>query len=119
LDDIHLPIPETTAAVQLSIGQIFEGLLSSRLDAKKAGQLLWGLQIAIQTIQPESTLDKSVDSLTVNKDGEELAPEARVCNGFDDCRKCKFAENCPNWLHRYLNAKEHEDDADEDDEDDD
>jgi len=89
-DDFRLPLPEDAAAIQLSIARTFEALLASRIDSKKAAQLLWGLQIAAQIIpRANGSNPASIHSLTVDKDGEELAPEARICNGFDNCKSCK------------------------------
>jgi hypothetical protein len=115
-DDFRLPLPEDAAAIQISIGRIFEALLASRIDSRQSAQLLWGLQIASQTI-PRGNRDnpESIHSLTVNKDGEELAPEARVCNGLDNCKGCKYRDGCTN-MQRYIS--DFPDDDDDDDEDD-
>jgi hypothetical protein len=116
MDDFRLPLPEDAGAIQFSIAQIFEALLASRIDSKQAAQLLWGLQIATQTIPRSNRSDpESIHSLTVNKEGEELAPEARVCNGLDNCEGCKYADGCTNLKHYIY---EHEDELDADDDDD-
>ena len=113
MDDFRLPLPEDAAAIQLSIAQISEALLASRIDSKRVAQLLWGLQIAIQTIPRSTAFDpESVQSLTRNKEGDELAPETRICNGFDRCKGCQYADGCTS-LERYI-----QDDDDEDDDDD-
>src|SRR5208283_4342760 len=63
MDDFRLPLPEDAAAIQLSIAQISEALLASRIDSKRVAQLLWGLQIAIQTIPRSTAFDpESVQS---------------------------------------------------------
>ena len=114
MDDIRLPLPEDTAAIQLSIAQISAALLASRIDSKKAAQLLWGLQIAIQTIPRGLTFDpESVQSLTRTKDGEELAPETRICNGLDKCKGCQYADTCTD-IQRYINDDDDDEDEDED-----
>jgi hypothetical protein len=80
--------------------------------------LLWGLQIASQTVPRGAERDpESIPSLTVNKDGEELAPVARICNGFDSCKNCKFADGCTNLEH-YIYEHGDELDAEDDDDDD-
>jgi hypothetical protein len=118
MDDVRLPLPEDAAAIQLSIARISEALLASRIDCKHAAQLLWGLQIASQTVPRGAERDpESIPSLTVNKDGEELAPVARICNGFDSCKNCKFADGCTNLEH-YIYEHGDELDAEDDDDDD-
>ena len=112
-DDIKLPLPEDTAAIQLSIAQISAALLASRIDSKRAAQLLWGLQIAIQTIPRGIQFDpESIESLTHTKDGEELAPETRICNGFDKCKGCRYADGCTD-LERFIQNDDEEDEDDD------
>ncbi len=114
MDDLRLPLPEDAAAIQFSIAQISEALLASRIDSKHAAQLLWGLQIASQTIPRSCRNDlETIPSLTVNKEGEELAPVARICNGWDDCGTCKFQDGCTNFHHRIFDQEEDEDESDD------
>ncbi len=109
LDDIKLPLIEDPAAIQLALAQVFDALLSSRIDSKRSGQILYGLQIASQNVErsrfPWPT--ESVQSITESSEGEELAPELRVCNPNDDCSACQYAKTCPNY--------DPDDDEDEDD----
>jgi len=108
LDDFKLPYAEDLTAVQVSIAQICDALLSSRIDSKRASQLLWAMQIASQNLPRTWTPSpNSIESLTGTSDGDELAPELRICNGFDECEGCQYAETCPNY------------DPDDDDDDDD
>ncbi len=107
---LKLPLPENKPAIQLSVALISDALLNARIDSKCAGQLLYGLQIAMQTI--ENHLDylptKSLQSVTHTEDGDELAPILRICNDNDRCSQCQYAEECDNY---------HDDDDEEDDED--
>src|ERR1700735_2237910 len=41
-----LPMPEDRAAIQLAIGQILLRIAHNQIDSKRAGLLLYGLQIA-------------------------------------------------------------------------
>jgi hypothetical protein len=47
-DDVNLPMLEDSASIQVAISQIMAGFLSSRLDARHTGLLLYALQIASQ-----------------------------------------------------------------------
>ena len=41
-----LPLPEDRSAIQSSIGQIIQRIASNEIDPRRAGLLLYGLQIA-------------------------------------------------------------------------
>ena len=109
LDDISLPLPEDSQSIKLALKQIFDALLSSRIDSKRAGQLLYGLQIASQQINHKALVwdGDTIESTSKTDEGDELAPELRVCGVNDDCEGCEHAETCPNY------------DPDDDDDDDD
>lgn len=49
---LDLRIPEDRAAIQLSTGLILERLASNDLDPRRAGLLLYGLQIASSNLPP-------------------------------------------------------------------
>ena len=96
---ITLPVLEDPAAIQIAISQIFEAMLNNRIEGKLAGRLLYGLQIASQHAKHdflEIGVD-SVESMTQSQEGDELAPELRVCNGLDICVGCKYAKTCPEY----------------------
>ena len=42
----HLPLPEDRSAIQSSIGQVLQRIASNDIDPRRAGLLLYGLQIA-------------------------------------------------------------------------
>jgi hypothetical protein len=79
-DDIKLPLIEDSASIQVAISQIMAGFLSSRLDARHTGLLLYALQIASQNIDRASSREDSeiVHSMTVTGVGDELAPEKAI-----------------------------------------
>jgi hypothetical protein len=85
-DNFNLPLLEDSASIQVAISQIASGLLSSRLDARHTGLLLYALQIALQNIDRKSFQSDSqiVHSMTVTEEGDELAPEAG-CDERDRC----------------------------------
>jgi hypothetical protein len=95
-DKFALPVPGDHTTIQESLGRIFEAIVSDRVNSKKAAQLLWGLQIAVQTIPRKPQKDpRSVESITLTEDGTELAPVLNVCQPGTDCKKCDKARHCP------------------------
>ncbi|MGB8032082.1 MAG: hypothetical protein WCF30_20725 [Terracidiphilus sp.] len=118
VDDVTLPIPEDSRAIQESLGKLFQAILTSRIDSKKAAQLLWGLQIASSNLPRKPRPDpKSVPSVTRNKDGVELAPALDVCDPITDCGRCDKAETCDRFFDFDALAGLREPDSDETDED--
>jgi hypothetical protein len=111
---IHLPTPEDPASIQLAVAKISDALLNGRIDRKNAGHLLYGLQIAAQLIDRKNYFHEAgtVKSTTQTSDGDELAPQERICECDDECKGCKYAETCPNY-------DPDDDDDDDDDEEDD
>ena len=97
-DDIKLPMLEDSASIQVAISQIAAGLLSSRLDARRTGLLLYALQIASQNIDRDSFCEDSetVHSMTVTGEGDELAPEEEVCEP-GDCASCNRRDTCEDY----------------------
>jgi hypothetical protein len=97
-DDINLPLLENSASIQVAISQIVAGLLSSRLDARRTGLLLYALQIASQNIDRASSREDSetVHSMTVTGEGDELAPEEEVCEPAD-CACCNRRDTCEDY----------------------
>jgi hypothetical protein len=96
---LTLPVLEDPAAIQIAISRIFEAMLNGRIESKLAGQLLYGLQIASQHANHQilDTGVDSVESMTQSKEGDELAPRLRICNGLDICVGCKHEKSCPDF----------------------
>jgi hypothetical protein len=107
--NMRLPLPEDDAAIQLSVAQISDALINGRIDPKRAGQLLYSLQIASQTIDRKQRFwdSETVQSTEQTAAGDDLAPEERICLCTDECKGCKYAKGCPNYY-----------DPDDDDDDD-
>ena len=100
---IRLPVPEDDTSIQLSVAQISDALINDRIDAKRAGRLLYALQIAAQTIDRKKEFSEgdTVPSATQTIDGDDLAPELRICNKDEKCEECPHAKDCPNY-HEYV-----------------
>jgi hypothetical protein len=81
-----LPSPEGPAAVLLSIAKINDALLSGRIDTKRAGLLLYSMQIASQHLESHgpSDVDQTIETMTIAPNGDELAPEEIVEEEDDD-----------------------------------
>ena len=112
---IEIPVMEDRTAVQFALTQVLQGLGARRLEPRRAGQLLYGLQIASQLLERNyGILPRDyVQSLTANEEGDELAPEKYDCDEDEDCNECPYVDKCTNWV---ANEGEDSDDnaADED-----
>jgi hypothetical protein len=97
-DDLKLPLLEDSASIQAAIYKITSAFLSSRLDARQTGLLLYAVQLASQNIDRDSERENSdiVRSMTVTNDGDEMAPKKEVCEPTD-CPGCNKRENCDNY----------------------
>ena len=84
-EEIKLPLLEDSASIQAAISKIAGASLSSRLDARHTGLLLYALQIASQNITRSTSCkdSKIVHSMTVTGDGDELALEMEICGPRD------------------------------------
>ena len=77
-----LPLPEDRSAIQASIGIILQKIASNDLDSKRAGLLLYGLQIASlnlpkQQQRDEDALEQVVEIITHPEHGT-LAPQTEI-----------------------------------------
>ncbi len=97
---LQLPILEDRSAVQLALSQVLSALASEKLDPKRAGLFLYGLQIASQNVERQYDIVPitAVQSMTHDADGEELAPEQRFCERPEDCVACREKEHCRHYL---------------------
>ncbi|MGB7266534.1 MAG: hypothetical protein WBC92_13535, partial [Terracidiphilus sp.] len=96
---MRLPVPEDSASIQLSIAKISDALINDQIDSKRAGRLLYAMQIATQNIdrKKEFADGDTVPSATETSEGDDLAPELRVCGATDKCESCQYAKDCPNY----------------------
>ena len=94
---LDLPVIEDRSAIQLALTQVLQDLGAKRLDPRRAGQLLYGLQIASQILRrPDVNLySHYVQTVTTGSDGEELGPQQFVCDeDEDDCDTCPHSQTC-------------------------
>jgi hypothetical protein len=97
-DDLKLPLLEDSASIQVALSKITAAFLSSRIDARHTGLLLYALQIASQHIDRSSSLEdpEIVHSMTVTDEGDEMAPEKEVCEP-GDCAGCNRKDTCDDY----------------------
>ena len=114
---MRLPTPEGPAAIQLSIAKITDALINGRIDPKRAGQLLYAMQIASQNLESHrfSQISEQVETMTTASNGDELAPEKYICDEDEDCNECPFRDDCTNWV--YANQKKEDEDNEEEEDD--
>ena len=62
-----LPLLEDRSAVQHSISQVLQKLAQNELDPRRAGLLLYGLQIASINLPPQKRLEPAKDEATVDE----------------------------------------------------
>jgi hypothetical protein len=75
-----LPLPEDRSAIQHSIGEVLQRIAANDIDPRRAGLLLYGLQIASLNLpkpQPKTTqTTETVDEVTTHPQLGHLAPAA-------------------------------------------
>jgi hypothetical protein len=86
----HLPLPEDCSAIQSSIGEVLQRIASNDIDPRRAGLLLYGLQIASLNLpkpqptprnaklEPVETANQIVEEITIDPTLGVLAPRAEV-----------------------------------------
>jgi hypothetical protein len=100
---LQLPTLEDSSAVQIALTQVLSALGSSQIDSRRAGLLLYGLQIAAQITARPAVLkpSDSVRSVCHEGDGQVLAPENTVCEPPADCPNCLKRDTCLNPLRPF------------------
>jgi hypothetical protein len=105
---IRIPALEDSTSVLLAIDQVMRLLVLETMDTKRAGLMLYGLQIASSVIQnreqarPEDYVRSVHDEAGNPIDFSEalicetpvLAPESTVCEPPQDCAECEQNTSC-------------------------
>jgi len=83
--------PQSLNAVILSEGR--------RSDPRRAGLILYGLQIASQNVERKTNILPmfGVEAQTRTKDGDDLAPEKVRCYEPEDCGNCPHLDICEDF----------------------
>ena len=95
-EPLDLPVLEDASAIQIALSQVLTALGTSRLDSRRAGLFLYGLQLASQiAARPSERVPAdSIRSVCNDVDGKDLAPEKSVCELPKDCRTCPTGSEC-------------------------
>ncbi len=99
-DTLRLPVPEDLASVLQALSRISSALIDSRIDTKRAAQLIWIQQLAMQAIARRAKHNAdSIQRLTPSEHNEELAPKISICIPGTDCNTCVHKKYCANSPH--------------------
>ena len=113
IKQVPMPPIEDDSSIKLALTQILGALNSPHMDTRRAGLMLYGLQIAAQITRrsPDATPSKTVRTLSRQRDGSELAPKQTACEPPEDCPNCMHKDECLNLtrinyrsIARILNA---------------
>src|ERR1700736_5831644 len=78
----HLPLPEDRSAIQASIGEVLQRIAANDIDPRRAGLLLYGLQIASLNLPQPQALTKpepqTVEEITIDPTLGVLAPRTDI-----------------------------------------
>ena len=121
----QLPPIEDNASILLAVGQVVQTLKSPYADTKRAGLILYALQIAAQLtarseyVRPQESVrvlyspeNDEVDFAAALDNGTVmLAPDKTICEPPHDCRTCSKQNTCDN----YEEPEEEEEYEDEED----
>jgi hypothetical protein len=73
---LDLPPLEDTASIQLALIDVLQALAANQLEPKRAGLLLYGLEVASANVQKmHIPISGSVRSVTFTENGTPLAPQ--------------------------------------------
>ncbi|HTD96214.1 MAG TPA: hypothetical protein VK627_04775 [Edaphobacter sp.] len=75
----EIPLPEDQSAIQHSIGEVLQRIAANDIDPRRAGLLLYGLQIASLNLpKPQAIQPELVEETTTHPELGILAPPAEV-----------------------------------------
>jgi hypothetical protein len=96
-EGLKIPVIEDRCAVQLAVAQVLDALGSSRLDPRRAGLYLYGIQLASQNVNRNAAIRTlyPVESMSQTRNGEDMAPERFVCDPPRRCETCGYYDRCP------------------------
>ena len=93
--NLRLGVLEDRSAVQIAVAQVLDALYSGRLDPRRAGLSLYGIQIASQNVERNPLIIPiaTVESITHTDAGDELGPQERICDS-GECPTCPDRDTC-------------------------
>jgi hypothetical protein len=100
----HLPLPEDRSAIQASIGEVLQRIAANDIDPRRAGLLLYGLQIASLNLPkpqaPTKPEPQTVEEITIDSTLGVLAPRTDISETAT--RKSPVAQ----LIERMMQSKE-------------
>jgi len=108
---LEFPVLEDPSAIQVALAEVLNRLGSAKLDPRRAGLLLYGLQIASQNVKHNLDILPmfGVEAQTRTKNGDDLAPEKVRCYNPKDCGNCPNLNICED----FVDTESEEEDEDE------
>lgn len=92
---LKLPVSEDFSSILLALNRISSAIIDSRIDARRAAQLIWIQQLALQVVnRRDSRNDESIQTIAQGALGEELAPPLTLCEPGDECQTCAHNTIC-------------------------
>jgi hypothetical protein len=94
--DLPVPAIEDISGIQIALTQILGALNSPYMDTRRAGLLLYGLNLAATLVSRAAapSPSESVRDVCNEDNGNLLAPATSVCEPPQDCFQCAEWENC-------------------------
>ena len=94
--ELALPSIEDATGIQIALTRILGALNSLDMDTRRAGVLLYGLQIAAQVTSRASLPSpaESVRNTICEDNGDVLAPVITICEPEEHCIECSEYEKC-------------------------
>jgi len=92
---LRLPVSEDLSSILLALNRISCAIIDSRIDARRAAQLIWIQQLALQVVnRRHSRNDDSIQTIAQGELGEELAPPLTLCEPGGECQTCAHNTIC-------------------------
>ena len=124
---VAMPLIEDDSSLKLALANVIASLNSPYAanslyrDPRRAGLMLYALQIASQVIarSQKNVETETVREVSTDENGLELAPEKIVCEPGIDCARCRNQDECSNYEDEDQDEeRDFESDEDEEQEDD-
>ncbi|HVN94325.1 MAG TPA: hypothetical protein VMT38_11540 [Terracidiphilus sp.] len=94
-DTLRLPVAEDFSSILLALTRISAALIDSRIDTKRAAQLIWIQQLALQVVSRRAHRnDTSIRQFVRSGHGEEIASPLALCDPGHDCDTCAHKAVC-------------------------
>jgi hypothetical protein len=85
-DSIEIPFLEDRCAIQVTITQVLRAIVNNTIDRHRAGLLLYGIQLALQSVDRNNWAIPcgTVEAISLTPDGDELAADPDDDDEDDD-----------------------------------